>query len=229
MSVIKGATSGNVTVTEESKTPSGIPIDYTFSKPASEEMIQRAAGALRKHNFTVEVVNTAADARAFVKSILPKGKTVFTAASETLRLSGLDEDINNSSDYVSIRQQMSKMDRNTQMAEMKKLSATPDVVVGSVHGVTEDGKIVAASASGSQFGPYSSGAGKAIFVVGAQKIVPDLEAALRRIESYSYPKEDTRMRERYNMPSALLKILILNGDWPAGRSTVVLVREPIGF
>lgn len=229
MSVISGTVSGNVTAIEGEKTPSGIPIDYAFSKPASEEMIQRAAEALRKHNFAVEVVNTAADARALVRSILPKGKTVFTAASETLRLSGLDEDINNSGDYISIRQQMSKMDRNTQMAEMKRLSATPDVVVGSVHGVTEDGKLVAASASGSQFGPYSSGAGKVIFVVGSQKVVPDLETASRRIKSYSYPKEDTRMRERYNMPSALLKILVMNGDWPAGRSTVVLIREPIGF
>jgi hypothetical protein len=229
MSVISESASGNINVIEESKTPFGIPIDYGFSKPASEQMIQRAAEALRKHNFVVEVVDTTADARTFVKSILPKGKTVFTAASETLRLSGIEEDINNSGDYISIRPQLVKMDRNTQMAEMKRLSATPDVVVGSVHAVTEDGNLVAASASGSQFGPYSSGAGKAIFVVGAQKVVPDLETALRRIKSYSYPKEDTRMRGKYNMPSALLKILIMMGDWPVTRSTVVLIREPIGF
>jgi len=229
MSVLSASEGGSTGTSEGTKTASGIPIDHAFSKAASEEMIQRAAEALRKHNFEVEVVNTAADARSFVKSIIPKGKTVFTAASETVRLSGLDEDINNSGDYVSIRQQLAKMDRNTQMPEMKRLSATPDVVVGSVHAVTEDGRLVVASAGGSQFGPYASGAGKAIFVVGSQKVVPDLETALRRIKSYSYPKEDTRMRERYNMPSALLKILILNGDWPAGRSTVVLVREPIGF
>ena len=141
-------------------------------------MIQRAAEALRKHNIAVEVVDTAADARSYVKSILPKDKSIFTAASETLRLSGLDEDINNSGNYISIRQQLAKMDRNTQMAEMRRLSATADVVVGSVHAVTEDGKLVAASASGSQLGPYSSGAAKAIFVVGSQKVVPDLETAI---------------------------------------------------
>jgi len=121
------------------------------------------------------------------------------------------------------------MDREMQGREMRQLAASPDWVVGSVHAVTEDGTLVAASASGSQFGPFSSGAAKAIFVVGAQKVVPDLETALRRIKSYSYPKEDTRMREKYNMPSALLKILIMNGDWPATRSTVVLIRESIGF
>ncbi len=221
--------SGSAGTSEESKTASGIPIDYGFAKGASEEMIQMAAEALRKHNFAVEVVSTAAEARAYVKSILPKDKTVFTTTSKTLELSGLDEDINSSGEYISVRQQMAKLDRSTQMPEIRRLGASPDFVVGSVHAVTEDGKLVAASASGSQFGPFSSSAGKVIFVVGSQKVVPDLETALRRIRTYIYPMEDTRMRERYNMPSALLKILILNGDWPAGRSTVVLIRETIGF
>ncbi len=124
--------------------------------------------------------------------------------------------------------QLEKMDRNTQRAEMRRLSASPDVVVGSVHAITEDGRVVAASASGSQLGPYASSAGKVIWVVGSQKIVSDLDSAMARVQFYAYPKEDIRAREKYGMPSALLKFLIVNGDWP-GRSTVVLVREPIGF
>ena len=44
-----------------------------------------------------------------------------------------------------------------------------------------------ASASGSQLGPYASGAGKVIFLVGTQKIVSDLEGAMRRIHEYVYP------------------------------------------
>ena len=102
------------------------------------------------------------------------------------------------------------------------------MVVGSVHAVTEDGKVVAASASGSQLGPYAGSAGKVIWVVGSQKVVPDIDTAMRRVQFYAYPKEDIRAREKYGMPSALLKILTINGDFP-GRSTVVLVREPIGF
>jgi hypothetical protein len=51
---------------------------------------------------------------------------------------------------------------------------------------------------------------------------------MRRLQFYAYPKEDNRVREKYGMPSGLMKILIVNGDMP-GRSTVVLIREPIGF
>ena len=214
---------------EKGKTEFGLPIDNSFSRAASEEQIQRAATALRAHNITVEVVDTAADARAYVNSILPTDKGILTAASETVRLSGLGEDINDSGKYKSIRRELAKLDPQTQRPEMIRLGATPDVIVGSVHAVTEDGRLIAGSASGSQLGPYSAGAGKVIWVVGSQKVVPDLEAGLRRLQEYSYPKEDIRARAAYGKGSFLAKILIINVDHPVGRSTLVLVREPIGF
>jgi acyl-CoA hydrolase len=212
----------------QTKTQFGIPIDESFGKAASEESLQKTAAALRTRNFAVEVVDTPADARAYVTSLLSKDQSIFTTSSETLRLSGLEEDINNSGKYNAIRPQMLKLDYKTQRAEMLKMGATPDVVVGSVHAITEDGRVVAASGSGSQLGPYAAAAGKVVWVVGSQKIVPDLDTAMRRLQYYAYPKEDARVRQKYGMPSRLMKILIVNGDMP-GRSTVVLVREPIGF
>jgi acyl-CoA hydrolase len=212
----------------QTKTQFGLPIDESFANPASEESIQKTAAALRERNFSVEVVDTPADARGYVNSILPKDKSIFTSTSETVNLSGLDEDINNSGKYNAIRPQMLKLDYKTQRAEMLKMSATPDVVVGSVHAITENGRVVAASGSGSQLGPYAAAAGKVIWVVGSQKIVPDLDTAMRRLQYYAYPKEDARVRQKYGMPSGLMKILIVDGDMP-GRSTVVLIREPIGF
>jgi acyl-CoA hydrolase len=219
-----------MTTTEQiqTKTQHGIPIDNSFAKAASEESVQKTAAALKARNFSVEVVDTPADARTYVNSILPKDRSIFTSSSETVNLSGLDADINRSGRYNAIRPQMEKLDYKTQRAEMLKMGASPDVVVGSVHAITEDGRVIAASGSGSQLGPYASAAGKVIWVVGSQKIVPDLDTAMRRLQFYAYPKEDNRVREKYGMPSGLMKILIVNGDMP-GRSTVVLIREPIGF
>src|SRR5271169_3025426 len=117
------------------------------------------------------------------------------------------------------------MDPQTQFREMVKLGATPDVVIGSVHAVTENGQVLIASGSGSQLGPYAASAEKVIWVVGSQKLVPDLATGLRRLEMYSYPLEDVRMHEIRNMGSRLAKILIVNADRP-GRITIVLIREP---
>jgi hypothetical protein len=60
-------------------------------------------------------------------------------------------------------------------------------ILGSVHAITQDGKLVVASATASQIGPCSNTAGKVILVVGSQKIVPDLETAIRRIRDYVCP------------------------------------------
>ena len=89
--------------------------------------------------------------------------------------------------------------------------------------------LLVASFSGSQLGPYASGAGKVIFVVGAQKIVLDLETGLRRIREYSYPLEDARAFEAYGMHSGVNKILIINREITPGRVSVVLVKEQLGF
>jgi hypothetical protein len=121
-----------------------------------------------------------------------------------------------------------KMDRKTQMREISKLSASPDFMVGSVHAVTEAGQLVVVSASGSQIGPYASGAQKLILVVGSQKIVPDLDTAFRRISEYVFPYEDARLREQLGIGTKWTRTLILERDFTPGRTTVILVREPVG-
>jgi hypothetical protein len=68
-----------------------------------------------------------------------------------------------------------------------------------------------------------------ILVVGSQKIVPDLDTALRRITEHVQPYEDARLREQMGMGTKLTRILILERDYNPGRTTVVLVREPVGF
>lgn len=60
-------------------------------------------------------------------------------------------------------------------------------MLGSVHAVTETGSLMAASMSGSQLGPYVSGAAKVILVVRIQKIMASLEEGLRRINEYAFP------------------------------------------
>jgi acyl-CoA hydrolase len=200
-----------------------------FTDPAPAERLERVAAALRANNFDVEILDDAAAARTRVKDLIPEGASVFTGASETLRLSGIDEDINNSGRYESVKARGLTMDRATQLAEIWRLLASPDVIVGSVHAVTETGSLVVASASGSQLPGYAGAAARVIWVVGSQKVVPDLSTALRRVENHCLPLEDERAMKVYGQPSALNRILILNAEPHPGRGTVLLLREAIGF
>jgi hypothetical protein len=121
------------------------------------------------------------------------------------------------------------MDRKTQAREIRKLIGAPDFMLGSVNAITEEGVLVAASASAMQIGPYASTAGKVILVVGSQKIVPDLETALRRIREYVLPWEDAQVRQVMSSGSFIGKTLIVEREWVSGRMTVILVRQPVGI
>jgi LUD domain len=201
----------------------------SFADPAPAQRLERAAAALTAHGFTVEILDDAAAARTRIKVLIPEGASVFTGASETLRLSGIEEDINTSGRYDALRQRGLAMDRATQLDEIWRLMSSPDVIVGSVHAVTETGSLVIASASGSQLPGYAGGAARAIWVVGAQKVVPDLSAALRRVEGHCLPLENDRAMKAYGQPSAINGLLILNAEHRPGRGTVLLLREAIGF
>ena len=201
----------------------------SFAEPVTAQRLERAAAALTAHGFTVEILDDAAAARARIKDLIPEGATVFTGASETLRLSGIEEDINASGRYQAIRPRVLAMDRGTEADDIRRLIASPDVEVGSVAAVTETGSLVIASASGSQLPGYAGGAARAIWIVGAQKVVPDLSTALRRVEDHCLPLESDRAMKAYGKPSAINRLLILNTELEAGRGIVLLLREAIGF
>jgi len=200
-----------------------------FTEPATAHRLERAAATLTAHGFTVEILDDAAAARARIKDLIPLGASVFTGASETLRLSGIEPDLNASGRYDAIKTRGQAMDRGTQLAEIWRLISTPDVIVGSVHAVTETGSLVIASASGSQLPGYAGGSLRAIWVVGAQKVVPDLSTALRRVEDHCLPLESDRAMKVYRQPSAINRLLILNAEPEPGRGIVLLLREAIGF
>ncbi|MDQ1022895.1 ketosteroid isomerase-like protein [Streptomyces umbrinus] len=201
----------------------------SFADPASAERLERAAAALRAAGFAAEILDDAAAARSRIKDLVPEGASVLTGASETLRLSGIDEDINAGGRYDAIRPRVLAIDRATGADEIRRLVTGPDFVVNSVAAVTETGSLVLASGSGSQLPANAGGAANAVWIVGAQKVVPDLSTALHRVEEHALPLENARAQAAYGMPSAVNRLLILNAETRPGRGTVLLLREAIGY
>src|SRR5437868_9054288 len=147
--------------------------------------VNRTAAALEANGITVQRASDAASAKRIVLDLIPDGSQVNHGASQTLDLVGITDEIDKSGRYDALRPRIWGMDRKTEGDEIRRLGAAPAVMLGSVHAVTETGAPLAASMSGSQLGPYVSGAGRVILVVGTQKIVADLEECLRRIDVYA--------------------------------------------
>jgi L-lactate utilization protein LutC len=142
---------------------------------------------------------------------------------------GLDETLADPSKFRNIRQELMRLRKENAVEALRKLGAAPEVIVGSVHAITERGQVVIASASGSQLGPYGFGAGKVIWVAGTQKIVPDLDAAFQRIQEYTLPLESERAQAAYGFPSFVGKLLVVQREHVPGRIHLVLIREKLGF
>jgi hypothetical protein len=200
-----------------------------FTELASDERIAKAAAALERNGVRPLLAATGADARGLVGSLLTDGAEVYNNTSQTLEAIGVADDIERSGRYQPLRLRLYRMDREMQRREMRILAASPDYVVGSVHALTEGGSLLIASASGSQLGPLVSGAGQVILVIGAQKIVGDLAAGMRRINEYCYPLEDARARHAYGVPSGVNNILVINKVTTPGRVAAIIVKERLGF
>ena len=204
-------------------------IHQGFVEPASTATLEKVAERMRERNIDVLIVNNGEEARQVVLDLLPKGAKVHSGKSKTLQDTGIFDAIMDPNQYNALRHQSLKLDRKTQMREIRKLTAAPDFMLGSVQAITEEGILVDASATGSQLAPYASTAGKLILVVGSQKIVPDLETAFKRIREYVLPWEDAQVRKAINAGTFVGKILIVEREWESGRTTVILVKEPIGI
>jgi hypothetical protein len=196
---------------------------------ADDARVKRAMAALEANGISALRAADVTEAKRIVLDLVPDGSQVHSGASQSLELSGITAEIETSRRYEPLRPRIWSMDRTTQADEIRRLSAAPDVMLGSVHAVTETGSLIAASMSGSQLGPYASGAGRVILLVGTQKIVSDLEEGLRRIDEYAFPLEDARAMAAYGIHSGVHKVLIINREFTPGRITVVFVDDVLGF
>ncbi len=204
-------------------------ITRRFGTVADDASVERATAALEANGISVLRAANAAEARRIVLDLIPEGAQVSHGASQSLEVAGIIESVEKSGRYELLRLRLRSMDRKTQADEIRRLGAAPDVMLGSVHAVTETGSLIAASMGGSQLGPYVSGAGRVILVVGTQKIVSDLEEGLRRVNDYAFLLEDARAQLAYGIHSAVNKVLIINREVVPGRITVVFVDEVLGF
>jgi acyl-CoA hydrolase len=199
-----------------------------FTTLPDEQTLASTVTALEEHGFSVEVVDDLDAARQTVLARIPNGLSVMTNTSVTLAETGIADAINDGGSYDSARNRMFALDFATQAQQMKAIGGQPDYALGSVHAVTRDGTLIIASASGSQLASYAWGAANVIFVVGAQKLVSDLEAAHERIYQHSLVLEDARAIAAYGQHSSVGKVLEIHQELP-GRIHIVLIRQVVGF
>jgi hypothetical protein len=199
--------------------------------PVSFDQVARTAAAVEARGIHVEIVDTGSQALARLQTLIPAGANVMTGGSRTLQQIGLDDLlIAGTHPWVNFKAQILAETDPAKQQALRLQSIMTEYFLGSLQAITHDGEIVFASAGGSQLASYAFSSPNLIWVAGAQKIVPTLEAALARIREYALPREDERMKSLGYPGSFIGKLLIFERE-PAQlnrKVTLILVNEALG-
>ena len=205
-------------------------IEESLDELPAEAKIERTVENLEANGFEVVVVDSADDALAELQSRIPAGASVMNGHSTTLEEIGFVEYLSEGDhDWESLPEEIWSIDDDAKRQTARRESQTADYFLGGVNAVAETGELVAADRSGSRIGAYPFAAGNVLIVSGANKVVSTLSDALDRLESVAYPLENERAKEAYGVDSAIAKQLIFRQELEEGRTTVVLVRERLGY
>jgi len=205
-------------------------IDESLDELASEETIEETVENLEQNGFDVIVVDSADDALAELQSLIPAEASVMNGHSTTLEEIGFAEYLSDGDhEWESLPDEIWSIDDDAQRQAARRESQTADYFLGGINGISQTGELVAADRSGSRIGAYPFAASNVVIVSGVNKIVPTLEDALDRLETVAYPLENERAKEAYGVDSAIAKQLILRQELEDDRTTVVLIREHLGY
>jgi L-lactate utilization protein LutC len=204
-----------------------------FTGLPAAESIERAVKAVDGRGVSVVPVETKEAALSIVVNLIPDGATVMTGASLTLQEIGFVELLKSGQQrWHNLKAEVVAEKDPSRQSLLRKQATLADYFLGSVHAIAETGEIIIASATGSQLAPYVYSSGHVIWVAGAQKIVPTLEAGFRRVREHSLPHEDQRMKQAFgeNAGSFIGKLLVFEREAPYLRRsvTLVLVKQQVG-
>lgn len=205
-----------------------------YGQLASEDSIKKTVAALTSHAFIPVTVATGKDALEYIKANIPAGASVMNGASITLEQIGYVDYLKEGTHpWNNLHEAVLKETDPTKKAELRRAAVNSDYYLGSVHAVTEQGELIIASNTGSQLPHLAFTSPNLILVVGTQKIVPDLMAALDRIEKHVVPLEGPHMDSIYGpgTGTAHNKTLILHAEskFTQRKAVVLLVGEKLGF
>jgi L-lactate utilization protein LutC len=195
------------------------------------EIISKTIAALAERNISAQLVADKNEALEAVKKILPAGAKIMTGGSTTLEQIGFVDILKSGQHpWQSFKDKIFAEKDPVRQSELRQQSCLAEYFLGSVHAVTETGEIFVASNTGSQLPSYAFTSNNVIWVVGAQKIVPDFKEGMKRIQEYCLPLEDKRMKSLGAPGSAIGKILIFEREsLPNRKINLIFVNEILGF
>ncbi len=196
----------------------------------SEKEIQETIKNVQDRGITVHLVKNRKEALEKIKQLIPQGSEVMNGSSTTLIEIGFVDYLKEGNHgWNNLHESILNEKDPKKQSDLRRKVDTSEYFLASVNAIAKTGELVAADASGSRVGAFPFTAKNLIIVAGINKIVHNLDEALQRLREFAFLLENERAKEAYGMGSMIGKIVIMNKEMFKGRTTLILVKEKLGF
>lgn len=196
---------------------------------SGDASLARTVEALNRRNVETVVVDDGVQALSKLKDLVPEGSVIFNNTSETLDSIGYSSYVHDNPNYRNLHDEMVAETDPVKQRDIRRKATLADYFIGSVQAIAETGEVVVASGSGSQIAAYVYGADRLIWLAGTQKICPSLSHAIDRVRGYTLDRHDAWLRNLGRNPSPIGKLMVFENEVVAGRITMVLINESLGW
>lgn len=155
------------------------------------DRIKKTIEALNNNGMPCTFVESKEDVIPLIKTILKKGDTVSHGGSETLKECGVRE-LLTSGEYNYLDRSAPGLTPD-EITEIYRKSFFADVYLSSANAITENGELYNVDGNSNRVAAIAYGPSKVIIVAGINKIVPDLDAAVKRVKEIAAPKNTKRL------------------------------------
>jgi L-lactate utilization protein LutB len=156
-----------------------------------DNIIKKTLENLEKNNMASYYVETKEEIIPLLKELIEKGSTIGVGGSETLNQIGALDFIRNGDYEFFDRYEKGLSPEQISEVIVKALSA--DVFLSSSNAVTENGELYNVDGRGNRVAAFCFGPKSVIVIVGANKIVLNIEAAVERVKKIAAPKNTVRL------------------------------------
>jgi len=204
-----------------------------------EERVKRAIERLEAHDFKAIFVKNKKEATEEIwKYVVPQQK-VGVGGSVTVRELGIVERLEGQGNvvYNHWKPGFSK----EEILQIRKAQMTCDLFLSSVNAITLDGELVNIDGIGNRVDASVFGPGKVILVAGYNKIVENVEEAIKRIKNVSAPLNARRLNIDVpcakvgrcvdcNSPNRICRVIVIHERRPSLTDVlIIIVGEELGF
>ena len=188
--------------------------------------------SLKSNHFDARFAQTRAEARRLMLEMIPPTCSVGIGDSVTLRQIGIIEALIQRGNEVinpftrELSQGTAEKPANrTLFQQMQRRIFSSDVFLTSSNALTRDGKIVSVDYAGNRVAGMIFGSNKIILPIGRNKIVPDVDSALKRIKDVLAPVH-ARQKE-IKTPCAITgKCIDCDSPGRICNVTIILEKKP---